>query len=208
MRTLLIYKYSELSEESKAKAIEEIREEVKEYEQHSAFQWAIDDCSLLEPPHAEMTALLGEDYYDRNLTADGKYGQFVFKNKRKGIEFDDYFETVQIADALEITNHKMFKIWLGIPEIFHDINIEILDWNGRTIIEMENPFISDDPRKSILKSISDNAAEKFEAHVAQIAQRVVSGMEEYFSDENIEAKIEEGNFEFDEEGRILKIRNI
>ena len=95
MRTLLIYKYSELPEEAKAKAIEEVREEMKEYEQHSAFQWAIDDCALFEPPHAEMAALLGDDYYDRNLTADGKYGQFVFKNNRKGIEFDDYFEMIR-----------------------------------------------------------------------------------------------------------------
>jgi len=208
MRTLTIYKYSELPEEAKAKAIEEVREEVKEYEQHSAFQWAIDDCSLFEPQHAEMAALFGDDYYDRNLTADGKYGQFVFKNNRKGIEFDDYFETVQITDALEITNLKMFKTWLGIPEIFHDIYIGIMDWNGRTIIEIENPFPTDDPRHEAVKAISDNAAEKFDAHMSHIAQRIVSGTEEYFSDENIEAKIEEGDFEFDGEGGILKVANL
>jgi hypothetical protein len=199
MRTITLYKYSELPESAKPTAIEEIREEMKEHETQTAYDWAIDDCSLFEPPHAEMAALLGEDYYDRNGN------QFVFKNKRKGIEFEDYFETVQITDALEITNSTMFRTWLGVPEIFHDIYIGIMDWNGRTIIEMENPFMSEDPRHEALKAIADNAAEKFEAHVSSIAKRIVSGIEEYFSDENVENKIEDSNFEFNEQGNIVNI---
>jgi hypothetical protein len=199
MRTLTLYNYSELPESAKATAIEEVREEMREHESHSAYEWAIDDCSLFEPPHAEMVALLGEDYYDRNGN------EFVFKNKRKGIEFDDYFETVQITDALEITNQTMFRTWLGIPEIFHDINIEIMNWNGRTIIEMENPFMSEDPRHEALKAIGDNAAEKFEAHVSSIAKGIASGIEEYFSDENVECRIEDTNPEFNEEGNIVNI---
>jgi hypothetical protein len=199
MRTITLLNYSELSESAKATAIEEVREEMKEHESHSAYDWAIDDCSLFEPPHAEMVALLGEDYYDRNGN------EFVFKNKRKGIVFEDYFETVQITDALEITNSTMFKTWLGVPEIFHDINIEIMDWNGRTIIEMENPFMSEDPRHEALKAIADNAAEKFEAHIDQIAKRIVNGIEEYFSDDNVEFRIEETNPEFNEEGNIVNI---
>ena len=205
MRTLTIYKYSELPESAKATAIEEIREEMKEHESHTAYEWAIDDCALFEPPHSEMAALLGDDYYDRNLTADGKYGQFVFKNKRKGIEFEEYFETVRITDALEITNQTMFRTWLGVPEIFHDLYIEIMDWNGRTIIEMENPFMSEDPRHEAVKAISNIAAEKFEAHVSSIAKRIVSGIDEYFSDENVESKIEESNFEFNEQGSIVNL---
>ena len=199
MRTITLLNYSELSESAKATAIEEIREEMKEHESHTAYDWAIDDCSLFEPPHAEMAALLGEDYCDRNG------GQFVFKNNRKGIEFEDYFETVQITDALEITNSTMFRTWLGVPEIFHDIYIGIMDYNGRTIIEMENPYMTEDPRHEALKAIGDNAAEKFEAHVDQIAKRIVSGIEDYFSDENVESRIEGSNPEFNEEGNIVNI---
>jgi hypothetical protein len=199
MRTITLYKYSELPESAKPTAIEEIREEMKEHESQTAYEWAIDDCSLFEPPHAEMAALFGEDYYDRNGN------EFVFKNKRKGIEFEDYFETVQITDALRITNITMFKTWLGIPEIFHDIYVGIMDWNGRTIIEMENPFMTEDPRHEALKAISNNAAEKFEAHVSSIAKRIVSGIEEYFSDENVENRIEDSNFEFNEEGNIVNL---
>jgi hypothetical protein len=199
MRTITLLKYPELSESAKATAIEEVREEMKEHESHSAYDWAIDDCSLFEPPHAEMAALFGEDYYDRNGN------DFVFKNNRKGIVFEDYFETVQITDALEITNQTMFKTWLGIPEIFQEISIEIMDWNGRTIIEMENPYMTEDPRHEALKAISDNAAEKFEAHVSSIAKRIVNGIEEYFSDENVEFRIEETDPEFNKEGNIVNI---
>jgi len=199
MRTITLLNYSELSESAKATAIEEIREEMKEHETHSAYDWAIDDCSLFEPPHAEMVALFGEDYYDRNGD------QFVFKNNRKGILFEDYFETVQITDALEITNQTMFKTWLGIPEIFQDLYVSMMDWDGRTIIEMENPYMSEDPRHEALKAISNNAAEKFEAHIGQIAKRIVNGVEEYFSDENVEFRIEETTPEFNEEGNIVNI---
>jgi len=199
MRTITLLNYKELSQSAKAIAIEEVREEMREHETQSAYDWAIDDCSLFEPPHAEMAALFGEDYYDRNGS------QFVFENKRKGILFDDYFETVQITDALEITNDTMFKTWLGIPEIFQDHFVSVMDWNGRTIIEIEIPYISEDPRHEVLKDIGNNAAEKFAAHIDQIAKRIVSGIEEYFSDENVESRIEDTNPEFDEEGHIIEI---
>ena len=198
MRTITLLNYKELSGSAKVIAIEEVREEMREHETQRAYDWAIDDCSLFEPPHAEMAALFGEDYFDLNG------GQFVFKNKRKGISFQEYFEILQITDALEITNQKMFKSWLGIPEIFHDVYVGILDW-GSTIIEIENPFISEDPRHGVLNDIADNAAEKFKAHVSVIAKRIVSGIEEYFSDENVEFRMSETNPEFNEEGHIIKI---
>jgi len=199
MRTITLLNYKELSQSAKAIAIEEVREEMREHETQSAYDWAIDDCSLFEPPHAEMAALFGEDYYDRNGS------QFVFKNKRKGISFEPYFETVQITDALEITNDTMFKTWLGIPEIFQDHFVSVMDWNSRTIIEIEIPYMSEDPRHEVLKAIGNTAAEKFEAHVSSIAKRIVSGIEEYFSDENVESRIEDTNPEFDEEGHIIEI---
>lgn len=204
MRTITLLRYSELSESAKATAIQAVRFNIEEDQAQDAYDWAIDDCSLFEPPHAEMAALLGDDYYERN--SHNGYGQFVFKNNRKGIEFDDYNRDVQIATALEITNPKMFKIWLGVPEIFHRIGIEILDHNGRTVIEMENPFISEDPRHGVMNSIIERASEKFEAHVEQIAIRITKGIEDYFSDENIEQKIEDGlDYEFAEEGHIVNI---
>jgi hypothetical protein len=205
MRTLTLLRYSELSESAKATAIKEVREDIEEDQAQYAYDWAIDDCSLFEPPHAEMAALLGEDYYDRN-THNG-YGQFVFQNNRKGIEFDDYFETVNIAKALEITNHKMFKTWLGIPEIFHDrISIEIIDGGRSTTIEIGNSFMSEDPRHDVMNNIIESATEKFEAHMDQIGKRIARGIEEYFSDENIEQKIEDGlDYEFAEEGHIVNI---
>ena len=204
MRTITLLRYSELSESAKATAIQAVRFNIEEDQAQDAYDWAIDDCSLFEPPHAEMAALLGDDYYERN--SHNGYGQFVFQNNRKGIEFDDYNRDVQIATALEITNPKMFKIWLGVPEIFHHIGIEILDHNGRTVIEMENPFISEDPRHGVMNSIIESASEKFEAHIDQIGKNIMRGVEEYFSDENIEQKIEDGlDYEFAEEGHIVNI---
>ena len=204
MRTITLLRYSELSESAKATAIKAVRFNIEDDQAQDAYDWAIDDCSLFEPPHAEMAALLGDDYYERN--SHNGYGQFVFQNNRKGIEFDAYHRDVQIATALEITNPTLFKIWLGVPEIFHHIGIEILDHNGRTVIEMENPFISEDPRHGVMNSIIESASEKFEAHVEQIAIRITKGIEDYFSDENIEQKIEDGlDYEFAEEGHIVNI---
>jgi hypothetical protein len=101
----------------------------------------------------------------------------------------------------------MFKTWLGIPEVFHNIGIEIIDDRKTTTIEIENPFISgDDPRHGILEDMINHATEKFEAHIDQIGKNIVRGIEEYFSDENIEQKIEDGlDYEFAEEGHIVNI---
>lgn len=200
MKTITLYHYEDLSEESKAKAVEEIREEMESEESQEAVRWAIDDCALFEPAHAEMTALFGEDYYERNG------GQFVFKNNRKGIEYEEYFETVQIAEPLEITNSTMFKTWLGIPEIFQeDLEIDIEDYNGRTTLFIENPFPSEDPRHEVLNDILTNAVDKFEAHVSSIGKRIASSVEEYFSDENVIERILEGEYTFSKNGKLFEV---
>lgn len=206
MRTLTIYTFDELSDEAKAKAIEAVREDLKE-EGHDqfAFQWAIDDCALFEPAHAEMTELLGEDYYEQNLTPDGKYGQFVFKNNRRKITWDDYWEKAGIESALEITNDKMFKLWLGIPERLHKyVHYVIEDRNTLTVLGLSHELLSDDPLALALEPIFDAAAKKFEAHMQTINERIVQGMEDYYSDEEIEEKIEEGNWEFNQNGTIFE----
>lgn len=208
MRTLTIYKFNELSDEAKAKAIEAVREDLKEdgHDQF-AFQWAIDDCALFEPAHAEMTELLGEDYYEQNLTPDGKYGQFVFKNTRKGIEWDDYWEKAGIFTALEITNDRMFKTWLGIPEKLHSQIIYLIYNVGapyQTKLELEHNLLSDNPTVPFFEGIFERAKLKFKAHMETINKRIAQGMEDYYSDEEIEEKIEEGNWEFNQNGTIFE----
>lgn len=205
MRTLTIYKFNELSDEAKAKAIEAVREDLKEdgHDQF-AFSWAIDDCALFEPAHAEMVKLLGEDYYDQNLTPDGKYGQFVFKNLRKGIEWEEWWVLALIASALEITNDRMFKLWLGIPERLHKyVEYTITDQGTSTILELSHELLSDDPVALALKSIFDSAIQKFATHMITISERIRQGMEDYYSDEEMEEKISEGDWEFDETGDIF-----
>jgi hypothetical protein len=205
MRTVNLFKFSELSESAKKTAIQEVRDHAEEYESERAYDWAIDDCSLFEPPHAEMAALLGDDYYDRN--SHNGYGQFVFKNNRKGIHFYEEYLEVEISEALEITNDKMFKLWLGIPEIFHHIEVETTtDHDGTTTIEMENPFNDDDPRKGVIDNICQNAKVKFGSHIERIARNIANGIEEYFSDSNMEDRInEDEGLEFNEAGHIVKI---
>jgi predicted DNA-binding protein len=57
-----------------------------------------------------------------------------------------------------------------------------------------------------MNNIIESATEKFEAHMDQIGKRIARGIEEYFSDENIEQKIEDGlDYEFAEEGHIVNI---
>jgi hypothetical protein len=205
MRTLTIYKFDELTDQAKVKAIEAVREDLKE-EGHDqfAFRWAIDDCALFEPAHSEMAELLGEDYYDQNLTPDGKYGQFVFKNLRKGIEWEEWWDSALIAKALEITNDRMFKLWLGIPERLHKyVSYEFKDRLTTTVLGLSHELLSDDPLALALEPIFNAAAKKFEAHIQKINGRISQGFIYYYSDEEMEEKIKEGNWEFGETGDII-----
>lgn len=207
MRTISIYKFHELSPEAKAKAIEAVREELKE-DAHDqfAFRFAIDDCALFEPAHAEMVELLGEDYFEQNRTPDGKYGQFVFKNTRKGIDWDEHWETARIASALEITNDRMFKLWLGIPEEFHSkvsYQFENDAYDSPTSVALTHTYKLDNPFASMLDSLFEMAVEKFNDHVSVINTRIADGMKYYYSDEEMEEKIKEGDWEFDEDGNIF-----
>lgn len=208
MRTLTIYVFDELSDEAKAQAIESVREQLKENgHDQFAFNWAIDDCALFEPAHKEMEELLGPDYYERNRTSDGKYGQFVFKNNRKGIDWDEHWELAAIAEALEITNVPMFLTWLGIPERLHGyVYYEIVDSNSqtRTFIELSHDLLPDNPMCETFAQLFDAATRKFDAHISEISRRIAQGMEDYYSDEEIEEKIEEGNYEFNQNGTIFE----
>jgi hypothetical protein len=140
-----------------------------------------------------MTELLGNDYYEKNGN------QFVFKNNRTNIGFDDY--EIHIYEALEITNDKMFKKWLGIPDVLSGwIEYEIEEGASKTEIEFECTLLSSDPRYPAIASVIEKASEKFANHMADILIRLENGIEDYFSDDNIEDKILDGEYEFDESG--------
>jgi len=205
MRTIAIYTYDELSPEAKKKAIEEVREEMENNERHESYDWAIDDCSLLEPPHDEMEKCCGNNYYEENRTPDGKYGQFVFKNTRKGIQFDEDDGTLNIEDALEITNERMFKLWLGIPEMFHHtVGYEIYTppYPGSTTIELFHEELNGEVIGDVLTGIIESAKDKFDSHISDIHSKILRGMEDYFDNENVEYRIEDANYEFQEDGSI------
>ena len=193
MRTVTVYNFKELEPVAKLRAIEEVREELMEKEYYEAALWAADDCALFEPVHDEMTELLGNDYYEKNGN------QFVFKNNRTNIGFDDY--EIHINEALEITNDKMFKKWLGIPDVLSGwIEYEIEEGPSKTEIEFECTLLSSDPRYPAIAAVIEKASEKFSNHMADILIRLENGVEEYFSDDNIEDKILDGEYEFDESG--------
>jgi len=193
MRTIQIYSYNELEPTAKLRAIEEVREELQEKEYHEAALWAADDCALLEPAHDEMTEILGNDYYEKNGN------QFVFKNNRTNIEFDDY--EIHVQQALEITNTKMFKKWLGIPDVLSEwIEYEIIESVSKTDIEFECTLINSDPRYPAAVAAVEKASEKFSRHMADILIRLENGVEDYFSDDNVEDRILEGEYEFNESG--------
>jgi len=193
MRTIQIYSYNELEPVAKLRAIEEVREELQEKEYHEAALWAADDCALLEPAHDEMTELLGNDYYEKNGN------QFVFKNNRTNIEFDDY--EIHVQQALEITNNKMFKKWLGIPDVLSGwIEYEIIESGSKTDIEFECTLINSDPRYPAAVAAIGKASEKFSNHMNDILIRLENSVEDYFSDDNVEDRILEGEYEFNESG--------
>jgi len=193
MRTIQIYSYNELEPVAKLRAIEEVREELMEKEYYEAALWAADDCALLEPAHDEMTELLGNDYYEKNGN------QFVFKNNRTNIEFDDY--EIHVQQALEITNNKMFKKWLGIPDVLSEwIEYEIIESVSKTDIEFECTLINSDPRYPAAVAAIEKASEKFSNHMNDILIRLENSVEDYFSDDNVEDRILEGEYEFNESG--------
>jgi hypothetical protein len=58
----------------------------------------------------------------------------------------------------------------------------------------------------VIDAIYQNAKVKFEAHIERIAKNIANGIEDYFSDSNMEDRInEDENIEFNEAGHIVKI---
>lgn len=196
MRTINIYQFNELSEEAKKVAIEKMRERLKQTESYEAYGWAIDDCALFEPAHKEMAELFGEDYYEKNND------NFVFKNHRKGLDYEGSFGTIHIKEALEITNKEMFLEWLGFPKKYQKyISFEFFENHyTSTYLKIDNEFLESDPRYNYVAALIKNAEEKFKTHVEEIKSRIKSSYDDYFSDAEMEIRISENEMEFYENG--------
>lgn len=188
MRNIPVYYYHELPEEIQSKVLVDIMDQVMEDNWSSLERWACDDCALLEPPHDEMSSILGEDYYEKNRTQYGRYGQFVFKNLRVGLDWDWHHRSLKFANGLQITNSKMFLIWLGIPERFHRyINYRFEDFmpiSTTRIIWMSDTGHS--PIGEAIRPLLDRASHKFSRHCVTISRRVQTSIEELARDQALE----------------------
>lgn len=192
MRTLIIYNYSELSKEAQRQAIQNLREHLENEDTGEAFRWAIDDCALFEPAHDEMVALFGPDYYEQNDN------EFMFMNTRKNLYH--YADYVSLNEALVVTNTTYFLTWLGIPEkLQHHVHWEIERYSELNLWHEISPL---NPVGDVLDGIFEKAHDKFGHHCSVIKARIEAGIEEYYSDENILDKIENGSWEFGEAGNI------
>jgi hypothetical protein len=54
----------------------------------------------------------------------------------------------------------------------------------------------------VVSGILEKAKDKFDSHISDIHSRILRGMEDYFDDENVEFRIEDSNYEFQEDGSI------
>lgn len=190
-----IYHFNELSEAAQQIAIDQFRQ--RKYEDSSVFDWAIDDCFLFEPNHKEMETLFSEEYT--------KLKKPVIANTRKNIYFDtERNKHLDADEGIEITNEKMFLIWLGIPEEMHEkIYFTIKNNWARypdTIIRFEendSDYQFTDQENVIL----ENAAEKFSDHMDEVLDRIEKSIDWQFSDECIAEDIEINEYEYTADGK-------
>jgi hypothetical protein len=176
-------------------AINEVKSAMEENDQQEAYNWAIDDCALFEPKQEEMVNLFGPQYTDRFSD-----GGFLFKNKRKGINFDnEYFSTLDIIEALEIQDDSMFKTWLEIPVKYHNsIDYQLYEYIGNTALSLT---INDPSENEEISRACEFAEDKFKSHISDIASRIESSIVEYFSVESIIEKISDNKeYEFTADG--------
>jgi hypothetical protein len=144
-----------------------------------------------------METLFGEEYI--------KLTKPVIANTRKNIYFDtDRNRNLDIHQAIEITNEKMFLIWLGVPEEMHEkVYFKIKNnWarNPDTIIKFEENdcdyHFTDEENK-----ILENAAEKFSNHMEEVLNRIEESIEYQFTDEYIAEEIEINQYEYTADGK-------
>lgn len=182
---LKIYDFSELTEESKQNAINNIRESYYNYNEFA--QWAIDDCGLFEPQNDEIQNLFGENY---------KFP--LLENTRKLYFSLDRDRFIDVSSALIVTNEAQFLTWLGIPENMQEnVCFNIL----KDSIEFEENDYNYEFNE-IETQILIEAQEKFENHLHDVLNRIESEIDYRFSDEAIIEDIEANIFEFYKNGEI------
>jgi hypothetical protein len=198
MRTLNIYSFSELSEEAKKKAVRDVREELKENTPHElVFDWATDDCWLFEPSEQTMKETFGDQYLE-DLGHD-----FLMKNLRTCITHKN--GNLNVTQAIKITNTDMFKTWLGIPKIIQRyVNFTVIGMDeDPSTLDFEVMLPSHDPRSIAIRGCSENAVKIFDAHLIYVEGKIIRGIREYFSDENLTETISNSDrYEFLENGRL------
>lgn len=196
MKTIEIqlFKFSELSEQAKSKAIEQKRESM--YRDSDIPYWVIDDCYLFEPKHDELVNLFGEEY--------AKMTSPMLGNTRKIYYSLDRDRYLNAEDGIIVNNEEMFLTWLRIPKYLQEkINYTIKTergGNSDTIIEFY-PYGEhelDDEEMQIL----DDAYELFNDHMYNVLNRIESDYEHYFSDEYIAEDLECMDYDFTEDGTI------
>jgi hypothetical protein len=174
-----VFLFNELNEEAKQKAIETIRN--INYEYNDFAEWAIDDCSLLEPPHKEISKFKNYDFP-------------LIKNNRKIYFSLDRDRYIDISIGMEIQDDQMFLNWLGIDNRLIDkISFEI----GKDTIDFEIHLELTEIQEQKL----EKAKEKFEDHCEDILNRIENDIDYRFSDEAIIEDIEANDYEFTEEGK-------
>ena len=194
MRTIRtkVYQFNELNDQAKQVALEEIRNRYYEYNDFAS--WAIDDCALLEPPHKELEDLFGTEY-DFPL----------IKNNRKVYFSLDRDRYIDISNAMEISSHNQFLLWLGINEsdFLDEEGFSILDYKiGKDTIE----FDTTDWRIEFTKeqeTILESAKEKFEEHCEDILKRIERDIDYRVTDEAITEDILANDYEFTKDGKIF-----
>jgi hypothetical protein len=196
MKTIEIklFKFSELSEQAKSKAIEQRRESM--YRDSDIPYWVIDNCYLFEPLDEELTNLFGEEYNKMTTPMLGNTRKVYFSLDR-----DRY---LNCEDGIIVNNEEMFLTWLRIPKYLQEkINYTfrtVRGSNSDTIIEFY-PYGEhelDDEELDIL----DTAYELFNDHMDRVMDRIVADYDYYFSDEYIAEDIEANGYDFTENGTI------
>ena len=179
-----LYKFKELSEESKQKAIELHRNNLYEYNDFSG--WAIDDCFLLEPLHNELEKL-------------GFKGELLIKNNRKiyfSLGRDRY---IDISKAMEIQDNDLFLKWLGVTDRMIKEGNVCFTIGKDTIGFGENDYTKDFTDRDL--RILERAEDKFENHCNSILNSIEESIDWNYTDEAITESIECNDYEFTKDGK-------
>lgn len=173
MRTVTtnFYSFNELSPEAQKVAIENERERMEEEDSQLLLQWAIDDCSLLEPKHDELVRVFGENYDEKF-----KRGFLIINNRNVFCDLDS--DRIDISNAAEIDDGELFFQWLEIPkEMWANTDYDLT--NQGIMFNYDNG--DDDPTEE-QNQILLNAYHKYMAHLKDVLSRIKRDYECRFED--------------------------